>query len=145
MEKTIKIIKEDTSEPTKLPESTVPPKALPMVPAAPSKNEGGKRKTMKTFPRGILKSKKAKIVGVSDPAKAPPLKKTMKKHTIRLMTDKGLSKQRKTIKRKLSKMSDQKVKQLAMKAGLIKTPHVPAPLARQMLEGGMIAGFVSAE
>lgn len=145
MEKTIKIIKEETSEPPKLSSSTTPPRPVPMVPAAPSRNEGGKRKSMKTFPRGILKTKKAKIHGVSDPAKAPPLKKFMKKHTIRLLTEKGVSKQKKTIKRRLDKMSDQKVKQIAMKAGLVKSADVPPKLAREMLGSAMIAGFVSSE
>jgi hypothetical protein len=140
MDKPIKIVKEGSDE---LPQSTIPPKVLPIVPVAPSKNEGGKR--MKTFPRGILKTKKAKIHAVADPAKSPPLKKFMKKHTIRLLTDKGVSKHKKTIKRKLAKMSDQKVKQVAMKVGLLKSASVPAPLAREMLGSAMIAGFVSSE
>lgn len=123
--------------------STTPPKEQPMVPASPHPKTAGKR--MKTFPRGILKTKKAKIHAVSDPAKAPPLKKFMKKHTIRLLTDKGVSKQKKTIKRKLDKMSDQKVKQIAMKAGLVKSADVPPKLAREMLGSAMIAGFVSSE
>lgn len=139
----MKIVKLEDDAPPKLPQSTIPPKVLPVVPVAPSKNEGGKR--MKTFPRGILKTKKAKIHAVADPAKSPPLKKFMKKHTIRLLTDKGVSKHKKTIKRKLAKMSDQKVKQVAMKAGLLKSASVPAPLAREMLGSAMIAGFVSSE
>ena len=140
----MRIVKLGDDEPPKLPTtSTKPHITPPVVPAAPSKNEGGKR--MKTFPRGILKTKKAKIHAVADPAKSPPLKKFMKKHTIRLLTDKGVSKHKKTIKRKLSKMSDQKVKQVAMKAGLLKSEKVPAHLAREMLGSAMIAGFVSSE
>jgi hypothetical protein len=142
----MRIVKLGSDDPPPLSKtSTTPPKPMPMVPAPPSKNEGGKRKSMKTFPRGILKTKKAKIHGVSDPAKAPPLKKFMKKHTIRLLTDKGVSKQKKTIKRKLDKMSDQKVKQIAMKHGLVKSADVPPKLAREMLGSAMIAGFVSSE
>lgn len=141
MDKPIRIVKEGSDDPPKLPTtSTKPPVDLPMIPAPLT---AGKR--MKTFPRGILKTKKAKIHGVSDPAKSPPLKKFMKKHTIRVLTDKGVSKHKKTIKRKLSKMSDQKVKQVAMKAGLLKSPSVPASLAREMLSSAMIAGFVSSE
>ena len=49
-------------------------------------------KSMNTFPRGVLKTAKHKLhlKAVSDPAKPPPLKKTMKRHTIQLMTDKGV-------------------------------------------------------
>jgi len=107
----------------------------------------GKHKTQKTFPRGILKSGKQKVTlkAVSDPAKSPPLKKFMKKHTIRLLTDKGAKHHRKTIKRKIEKMSDEKVKKLIQKAGLLKNPSTPTPIMREMLSSAMIAGFISSE
>jgi hypothetical protein len=105
------------------------------------KLEGGKkRKPVKTFPRGILKT--SKIKAVQDPAKHPQLKKTMKKHTIRLLTDSGVSHRRKTIKNKVDKLSDQKVKEIVIKAGLSKGRGPPS-LLRQMLEGGMLSGFIS--
>jgi hypothetical protein len=95
----------------------------------------GRRKTTKTFPRGIMK-----IRPVGDPAKHPPFKKS-RKHTIRLMTDSGASRHRKTIKQKIAKMSDEKVKQTVIKSGLSKG-NAPTPLLREILEGGMLAGFV---
>ena len=83
-------------------------------------------KTMKTFPKGILKtSKHSKIKAVSDPAKPPPLKKDMKRHTIRLLTDKGVRRHRKTLKRKIAGMSNEKVKTLVTKHGLLKNPKYP--------------------
>lgn len=103
---------------------------------------GKKRKTLKTFPRGILKT--AKIKPVTDPAKHPPLKKGSKKHTIRLLSDSAVSHRRKTIKKKVSKMSDSKVREVAVKAGLSKG-NAPPKLLREMVEGGMIAGFISSE
>jgi len=105
----------------------------------------GKKKTHRTFPRGILKTMKNKfsLKPVSDPAKAPPLKKFMKKHTIRLLTDKGVRHQRKTIRQKISKLSDEKVRQMVKKSGLIKNDSTPVSVMREMLEGGMIAGFIS--
>ena len=117
-------------------------KKTPIKPVEDPKLEGGKkkRKSLKTFPRGILKT--SKIKPVSDPAKHPPLKKFMKKHTIRLLTDSGVSHRRKTIKHKIDKMSDQKVKDLVVKTGLSKGTGPPA-LLRQILEGGMLSGFVS--
>jgi hypothetical protein len=98
-----------------------------------------KRRTIKTYPRGILKT--SKIKPVSDPAKQPPIKKGHKKHTIRLASD---SHRRKTIKKKISKMSDAKVRELAMKSGL-SNGGAPAGLLRDMVEGGMIAGFISSQ
>lgn len=108
----------------------------------------GKRKSLKTFPRGILKTAKHRPIAlkpVADPAKSPPIKKSMKKHTIRILTDKGIRHHRKTIKQKISKMSDEKVKSLVMKAGILKNPNTPVPMMREMLEGGMIAGFISSD
>lgn len=107
------------------------------------KKTGGK--SMRTFPRGVLKTMKHKpsIKPVSDPAKAPPLKKSMKKHTIRLITDKGLRRHKKTLRRKIAKMSDEKVRELVSKHGLLKNPKTPPAIMREMLEGGAMAGFVS--
>jgi hypothetical protein len=109
--------------------------------------QGGKKhKTLKTFPRGILKkTQKAKIKPVVDPAKHPPIKRSLRKQTIRLTTDKGISHRRKTIRQKISKMSDDKVKILVKRSGLLKNPDTPVTILREMLEGGMIAGFVSSD
>jgi hypothetical protein len=119
-------------------------KKSPIKQVEDPKLEGGKkkRKSLKTFPRGILKTSKVKIKPVSDPAKHPPLKKFMKKHTIRLLTDSGVSHRRKTIKHRIDKMTDQKVKDLVVKTGLSKGNGPPA-LLRQILEGGMLSGFIS--
>lgn len=117
----------------------IPKSVKTPLPITPKK--GGR--TLKTFPRGILKTAKNKISPVSDPAKPPPLKKHMKKHTIRLMTDKGVRRHRKTIKRMIAGMSNEKVKQLVSKNGLLKNPNTPPAIMREMLEGGAIAGFVS--
>lgn len=110
--------------------------------------QAGKRKSLKTFPHGILKTAKNRMVvlkPVSDPAKSPPLKKSMRKHTIRILTDKGIRNHRKTVKQKVSKMSDDKVKTLVTKAGILKNTTTPVNMMREMLEGGMLAGFISSE
>ena len=103
-------------------------------------------KTMKTFPKSILKTVKqprSVLKGVSNPSKAPPLKKNMEKHTIRLITDKGLRRHRKTLRKKIAGMSNDKVKELISKNGLLKNPNTPPAIMREMLEGGAMAGFVS--
>lgn len=114
--------------------------STPIKPVDDPKLRGGKhRRSLKTYPRGILKT--SKIKPVADPARPPPLKKGSKKHTIRLLPD---SDRRKTIKKRVSKMSDAKVRDIAMKAGLSKG-NAPPKLLREMVEGGMIAGFISSE
>ena len=120
---------EETTKNTVMPAVNIP------------KLEGGKKpKTIKTFPKSILKT--SKIKGVKDPAKHPPLKKIMRKHTIRLLTDSAVSQRRKTIKQKIDKMKDEKVKELVVKHGLSKGKG-PPKLLREILEGGMLAGFIS--
>jgi hypothetical protein len=114
----------------------------PVKPVVDPKLEGGKK--TKTFPRSILKTSKIKIKGVSDPAKHPSLKKTMKKHTIRLLTDSGSQHRRKTIKKKIDKMSDQKVKDLVVKSKLSKGT-APSHVLREILYGGILSGFVSSQ
>ena len=113
-------------------------------PSAPAPTAGKKQpKTMRTYPRGVLKHKTLKIKAVADPSKAPPVKKSMRKHTIRLITDKGENRHRKTIKRKVSRMTDKEVDMLITKHNLLKNPKTPAKLKREMLKGAMLAGFIS--
>jgi hypothetical protein len=100
---------------------------------------GSKRnKTMRTFPKGVLKLK-----GVTDPSKSPPLKKSSTRHTIRLLTDVGAKRHKKMVRKTIRRMSDEKVKQMVKKAGLLKSENAPVSLMRQMLEGGMLAGIIS--
>jgi hypothetical protein len=111
---------------------------VPEVSAAPPPAAGKRKVTQRTFPKGILKLKP-----VADPAKPPPLKRSTTRRTIRLMTERGIRKRRKTIKKTIKRMSDAKVKELVQKAGLLKNPDTPVSLMRQMLEGGTMAGLVS--
>ena len=107
----------------------------------PVATTGAKRKTVKTFPRGVLK--KFQLKSVKDPAKSPPLKKGMQKHTLRMLTEKGLKKHRKTQKRRLASLPDAKVKEIVAAKGLVKNPKTPAHISRQILDNAMAAGFVS--
>jgi hypothetical protein len=67
----------------------------------------------------------------------------MKKHVIQLITDKGVRRHRKTLRKQISKLSNEKVKELVVKHGLLKNSNTPPSIMREMLEGGAIAGFVS--
>ena len=120
------------------------PIKFPVKPIYDPKLEGGKKRKMslKTFPRGILKTAKVKIHPVRDPAKHPPLKRSMTKRTIRLLTDKNVNDRRKTIKQRVDGMKDGKIRELVIKYKLSKGTG-PASLLRQIVEGGMLSGFVS--
>jgi hypothetical protein len=120
-------------------DSTPKPQPVPEVKPVLS---AGKRKSMKTFPKGVLK-KTFKVKPTTDPSKAPSFKKSSRKHTIRLFTDRGEHRRRKTIKRKIAKMSDSKVDELVKKNNLLKNPETPARVKREMLSGAMLAGFIS--
>jgi hypothetical protein len=112
-------------------------------PAVPEAKKD-RRKTLKTFPRGVLKRpSKFTLKGVSDPAKSPPLKKGMRKHTLRLLTEKGMKKHRKTLKRRISSMSDAKVQEVVRRKGLVLSSKTPPAISRQILDNAVSAGFVS--
>jgi hypothetical protein len=110
-------------------------------PATIQKEEQPKPKSPGTL-RKPLKSI-LKVRGVADPAKAPPLKKTAKRSRIQILTEKGSNHHRKTVRRKLRKMSDAQVKEVAQKHGLVRGKNTPPELTRKILEGGITAGFVS--
>ena len=93
--------------------------------------------------KGILKRNKFTLKGVSNPSKAPPLKKGMHKHTLRLLTEKGVRKHRKTMKKRIAKMSDSSVKDIVQKAGIVTNPKTPNHISRQILDNAVSAGFVS--
>jgi len=97
------------------------------------------KKTLKTFPRGILKTK---IVGVRDPSHRPSTRKALRKQTIRLFTDKGFRTRSKTIKASVRKMKDSEVKKKAIEYGL-SNGNAPPQILRELVEGSLIAGFVS--
>jgi hypothetical protein len=109
----------------------------------PSKTEVKRTKTIKTFPKGILKKSKFTLKGVSDPAKAPSLKKGMRRHTLRMLTEKGLKKHRKTLKHKIAGMSDSKIQDVVRSKGLVKNLKTPPGISRQILDNAVSAGFVS--
>ena len=113
---------------TKVGEIKESPK-LPEVPIV----KGSARKTQKTFPKGILK--------VRDPAKSP--KRKTSKQTIKLVTEKGSKKYRKTLKQNISKLSDDRIRQIVEKNGLLKNKNTPISLQREMVEGAVVSGFIS--
>lgn len=99
---------------------------------------------MRTFPRGVLKKGGGSgVVPVKDPAKSPPARKDIRKHTVRMLTDKGADARRKTIRQRVRAMKDDEVRSALQKAGVSHNPRTPAPVLREMLEGGVEAGMIS--
>ena len=102
-----------------------------------------RHKSMRTFPRGVMKGTRTRkggsdIVPVRDPAKPPP----SRKGTLRILTDKGAKMRRKTIKQNVQSMSDQKVKEALKKSNITVNPKTPSHIAREILESGMEAGMI---
>jgi hypothetical protein len=114
------------------------------APTTPAPAAAPRRKTMKTYPRGVLKRKGgATIKAVQDPAKPPPVKSN--KGTLRILTEKGASKRRKTIKQTVRSMPDRKVRDVLRKNGMPVSDKTPPELAKEILEGGMEAGMIVAQ
>lgn len=126
----VKIIKAD-SKPVTIQE--------PVAAARPTR-----KATMKTYPKGVLK-KTAKIKPVRDPAKAPPFKKGVRKHSVRVLTEKGIESRRKTIRNKIKSMKDDEVRERLRRAKVSHNPKTPPHVLRDILEGGMEAGMISPE
>lgn len=138
----VKIIKAGAAPP---PAPTLPP--MPPPPAPPNPRPAAaarpkKQKTMKTYPKGILK-KTAKVKPVRDPTKPPPPKKGIRKHTVRVLTEKGTEHRRSTIRRKIRGLKDDEVRSKLQKAGVAHNPKTPPHVLRDMLESGAEAGMIS--
>jgi hypothetical protein len=108
-------------------------------PAPPSPSKAGRKKSMRTFPRGILRTT---VKGVRDPAKAPPIRKSAMRGTLRIMTERGIEKRRKHIKKTVRNMPDRRVRDELKKAGMAVSEKTPAHIAKEILEGGMEAGMI---
>jgi hypothetical protein len=118
------------------------------TPSLPPLKKGGKvastrRRSMKTYPRGVMKGTRGKIEAVRDPAKAPPTRKSSS--TLRILTEKGAEKKRQSIRKTIKRMTDGKVKQTLRSSGFPVSEKTPPHIARQILEGGVEAGMIVAK
>jgi len=102
------------------------------------------RKSMRTFPRGVMKGTRSRARGgsdfipVKDPAKPPPSRRS----TLKILTKKGADHRRKTIKQSVDKMSEAGVRAALKKSNITVNPKTPPHIAREILEGGMEAGMI---
>ena len=115
----------------------------PVRPTAGAPVKKPARKSMRTFPRGVLKGGKTlkntpKFEGVRDPARSPPVRKS----TLKILTDKGEEKRRRKIRKTVRELPDQKVRTMLRAAGLPVSDKTPPHIAKEILEGGMEAGMI---
>jgi hypothetical protein len=103
------------------------------------------KRSMRTYPRGVMKGTRSKtrggadgFVAVKDPAKPPPTRKG----TLRILTKKGADMRRKTIKQTVKDMNDGTVRASLKKSNISINPKTPPHIAREILEGGMEAGMI---
>jgi len=119
--------------------------SVPSAPSAPSINtKAGTRRraarSMRTYPRGVLKKAGAlKVSGVRDPAKPPPMKRGA---TLRILTEKGAQQKRRKIQRTVRQMNDARIKHTLRASGFPIKDTTPPAIARQILEGGVEAGMI---
>lgn len=100
----------------------------PVVVAADTKL---KRKSRKTFPKGILK-RTARIL----PTNSPTVLKNSRHTIIRF----GKSSKLKTVRNKLKKMSEDQIRKLAKVS-----KKMPLAQVTEIVEGGMMTGMISAQ
>lgn len=112
--------------------------APPPPPPSAKPSTKTRKKSMRTYPRGVLKGgKTAKIEPVRDPAKSPP-----RKSTLRILTQKGEENKRKQIRKTVRNMSDIKVRHVLRASGFPISDKTPPHIAKEILEGGMEAGMI---
>ena len=103
-----------------------------------------RHKSMRTFPRGVMKGTRSRTRGgsdfvpVKDPAKPPPSRRS----TLKIITKKGADQRRKTIKQSVDKLNDAGVRAALKKSNITVNPKTPSHIARELLEGGMEAGMI---
>ena len=119
--------------------------AAPAAPPPPTTGGAKKRDHSRKPKFGILKHgrtarTKPRFEAVRDPAKSPPVRKS----TLRILTEKGAKTRLKSIRKTVRSMPDQKVRAVLKAAGIPLGEKTPAPLAREILEGGMEAGMIVA-
>lgn len=103
-----------------------------------------RHKSMRTFPRGVMKGTRSRTRGgsdfvpVKDPAKPPPSRRS----TLKIVTKKGADQRRKTIKQSVDKLNDAGVRAALKKSNITVNPKTPPHIARELLEGGMESGMI---
>ena len=99
-----------------------------------------RKKTAKTFPRGVLRKTARKIEGVRDPTSSPPFRKG-----IRILTSEGEKQKRKTTQRTLRNLTDAQVREKLRRSKFPIGPKTPPELAKLILISGTEAGMIPSQ
>lgn len=101
---------------------------------------GRRRRSSKTYPRGILR-KTAKIRPTGNPSKAPPTRKK----SIKLMTEGGIEKARKTAKAKAARMDIATIRKKLIEKKIIggEKKEIPPAVLRTLYADSVGAGLLS--
>jgi hypothetical protein len=119
--------------------SSPPPPPKKAAPAPPST----RKHTQPKF--GVLKGGKTarnapRFKGVKDPAKSPPVKASPS--TLRILTEKGLTRRRKVIKKLVESTPVTNLRSTLKRSGLPISDKTPDHLVREIAAGGMEAGMI---
>jgi hypothetical protein len=109
------------------------------IPGGPGMG-GRRRRSSKTFPRGILR-KTAKIRPTGNPSKAPPTRK----RSIKLMTEGGIEKARKTAKARAARMDIATIRKKLIEKKIIggEKKDIPPAVLRTLYADSVGAGLLS--
>jgi hypothetical protein len=117
---------------------TPPP---PPTPTERKKTVAGRKRSMRTFPKGILKgTARVKVKPVRDPAKPPPLKAG---RTLRILTDKGAENRRERIRKTVRNIPDNVLRHKLRKGGVKISDKAPKKLVEEIATSAQEAGMVS--
>lgn len=116
-----------------------PPIGMPSGPGFGGRRNRPRRST-KTFPKGILR-KTAKIVAARNPSKAPATRKRL----VKLMTERGLEKARKTARANAAKMDIGLIRKKLIEKKIIggDKKNIPAAVLRVLYADSVGAGLLS--
>lgn len=120
--------------------STITAPRPPMgVPSGPGIG-GRRRRSSKTYPRGILR-KTAKIRPTGNPSKAPPTRKK----SIKLMTEGGIERARRTAKAKAARMDIALIRKKLIEKKIIagEKKDIPPAVLRTLYSDSVGAGLLS--
>lgn len=117
----------------------VNPVGMPSGPGFGGRRHRARRST-KTFPKGILR-KTAKIVPDKNPSKAP----ATRKRSVKLMTERGLEKARKTAKARAAKMDIALIRKKLIEKKIIggDKKNIPPAVLRVLYADSVGAGLLS--
>lgn len=121
------------------------PAAAPAPPAPSSKTRKQDHRHKK--PKfGVLKGGKTartapRFKAVKDPAKSPPVSKHSKS-TLHILTESGLTRRRKTIKKLVDSTPVPNLRTTLKRSGLPISDKTPDHLVREIAAGGMEAGMI---